>query len=242
MLQSAAEHDRVHHERGQRAEGKAPSGEPGPKQRARGVTAASSDAPAAAPRAPGGTTAAAGSTAASRRPESATEGSGDSGSSGSGADRTRAAAAVSCADDMSGDTEGSGSTPAYTDLTRACVREQGSQLVLQATTAGAPPARMPDGGTNLAMGFELGRDVYVGIQSTGGGWSAYLTHGNGRRALAPPRVVGREVQVVVPVAALDGARQVAWRMQSSWTRSTLVSTAYAFDEAPNGHASSFERG
>ena len=152
---------------------------------------------------------------------------------------------MACADDFSGDMEASGSPPASADLNRGCVRERDSRLVLEAGTVGSLPARMPDRSTHLTIGFELkppsGRALYVAAEATDVGWNAYLTRGNGRQRLPSPTVSGRQVSIELPSSALGGARQVRWRVESSWLRSTLTSTAYAFDDAPNGRSGSFAR-
>ena len=166
--------------------------------------------------------------------------SSDGGGPGSG----RAEAAVSCADDLARDLEGAGSMPSYADLRRGCVREDGDQIVLAATTVGSLPARMPDRNTNFAVGFELttpsGDTVYVGAESTTDGWSAYLSEGGASRAIGGPTVSGNQVVIAVRAAELGDGR-LSWNVESSWLRSTLTTTEYAFDDAPNGAAASFDR-
>jgi hypothetical protein len=152
-----------------------------------------------------------------------------------GAARAAAApeSASSCQADLTGDMEGSRSAPSYADLARACVQDSGNTLVLEASTAGALPARMPDRNTHTAIGFEVrrpGGTIYVSAEATDSGWSAYLTRGKGRQQLPAPTVSGRQLRLAVPVSALDGARQVTWRVESSWLRPTLTSTSYSFDD------------
>ena len=141
--------------------------------------------------------------------------------------------------------EGSGSPPSYADLSRGCLQERDSRLVLEAFTVGSLPARMPDRNTHLTIGFELqppsGRTLYVAAEATDRGWSAYVTRGDGRQRLQAPQVGGRQLNLDLPTSALGGAQQLRWRVESSWLRSTLVSTAYAFDDAPNGGSSSYTR-
>ena len=153
--------------------------------------------------------------------------------------------AVTCADDFPRDMDGSDSAPAYADLGRGCLEEKDTGFNLTGTTVGALPARMPDRDTHLTIGFELkptsGRTMYVAAEASDRGWSAYLTRGQGRQQLPSPAVNGRQVVLQLPAAALDGASRLRWRVESSWLRSTLVSTSYAFDDAPNGASASFDR-
>jgi hypothetical protein len=104
---------------------------------------------------------------------------------------------------------------------------------------------MPDRHTHLTIGFELdprsGRTLYVAAEATERGWNAYLTRGDGRQHLPAPVVTGSQVRLAVPASALGGAQQVRWRVESSWLRSTLTTTAYAFDDAPNGGRAAFTR-
>lgn len=154
--------------------------------------------------------------------------------------------AVSCFADGTGDMDGTDSAPSYVDLRKGCVREDGSQIVLEATTVSAPPARMPDKDTDLAIGFQLttaGKKYYVTAEETEDGWSAYLTQGKARQNLSAPQVGGSSIRIAVPASALGGAQRLDWRVESSWLRSTLVSTDYAFDDAPNsGGTETFTKG
>jgi hypothetical protein len=104
---------------------------------------------------------------------------------------------------------------------------------------------MPDRNTHLTIGFELeppsGRTLYVAAEATERGWNAYLTRGDGRQQLPAPDVTGGQIRLAVPSSALGGAQQLRWRVESSWLRSTLTTTAYAFDDAPNGGKAGFNR-
>ena len=154
--------------------------------------------------------------------------------------------AESCASDLSGDMEGAGAMPAYADLQRGCLREEGGDLVLAATTVSAAPGRMPDRNTNLAIGFELttksGESIYVGAEATDGGWSAYLSKDGGSRTIGAPEIRGDQLVLVIPVSELGDTEEWSWNVESSWLRATLTSTEYAFDDAPNGNVSTFDRG
>ena len=154
--------------------------------------------------------------------------------------------AESCASDLSGDMEGAGSMPAYADLQRGCLGEEGADLVLAATTVSAAPGRMPDRNTNFAIGFELTskseESIYVGAEATDGGWSAYLSKDGGSRKIGAPEISGDQLVLVIPVAELGDTEEWSWSVESSWLRATLTSTEYAFDDAPNGSVSTFDRG
>jgi hypothetical protein len=158
---------------------------------------------------------------------------------------TQPAARPSCTEDPSGDTDSAGSAPAYADLTGGCLRLDGSQVRLEAG-AGAPvPARMPDRDTQLSYGFELtrpdGSTVYAYAQADPQGWKAYLSRGQGRRQIAPPAVEGDRLTISLPLSELGSARRIQWALESSWLKSTLVSTSYAFDGSPDGGSARFDR-
>jgi hypothetical protein len=155
------------------------------------------------------------------------------------------AARPSCTDDPSGDTDSSGSAPAYVDVSGGCLRPEGSQLRLEAR-AGAPvPARMPDRNTQLSYGFELtrpdGSTIYVHAQADPQGWTAYLSRGQGRSQIAPPTVADERLTLSLPLAELGAARSFQWALESSWLKSGLISTSYAFDGSPNGGTARFDR-
>lgn len=191
------------------------------------------------PHGPAGDSAAAGAGAASR----------ESGPSGT----TRPAATTagppasrpSCRDDSAGDPDSSGDAPSYADVTGGCLRAVGSQLRLEVTTLGPVPARAADGNTQLAYGFELtlpsGSSLYVHAQASPSGWATYLSRGHGRRQIGRPTINGSEAVLTLPLAELQGARHVEWALESSWLRSGLVATSYAFDSAPNIGTVPFDR-
>ena len=175
-------------------------------------------------------------------------GSGTSDSTGTWQEGTATAQAEpkpSCRDDSSGDMDSSGSAPSSADLTRGCVQAEGSRLRLEATTVGPVPARMPDRDTQLSYGFELrppsGPTVYVNAQASPDGWVTYLSRPNDRREIGRPVIVGDRVLMTLPIAALGGAQHVQWALESSWLRSGLLGTNYAFDSAPNIGTVGFDR-
>jgi hypothetical protein len=158
---------------------------------------------------------------------------------------TQPAARPSCTEDPSGDTDSAGAAPAYADLTGGCLRLDGSRVRLEAD-AGAPvPARMPDRDTQMSYGFELtrpdGSTAYAYAQADPGGWKAYLSRGQGRRQIAPPVVEGDRLTLFLPLSELGSAQRIQWALESSWLRSSLVSTSYAFDGSPDGGSARFDR-
>jgi hypothetical protein len=158
---------------------------------------------------------------------------------------TQAASRPSCIDDASGDLESSGSAPTHADVTSGCLRPEGSQLRLVASTNGPIPERMPDRDSQLSYGFELtppsGSTLYVHAQASTGGWTAYLSRGHGQRGIGSPTVDGDRILLSVPLAELGGAKSVQWALESSWLRSGPLSTSYAFDSAPEGGTARFVR-
>ena len=164
---------------------------------------------------------------------------------GSAAAPVQTASKPSCTDDSSGDMDSSGSAPTYADVTRGCLRTDGSQLRLEASTVGPVPARMPDRNTQLSYGFEVtppsGSTLYVHAQASPGGWTTYVSHGNGQRAIGRPTIDGDRIVLTLPVAELRGAQRVQWALESSWLKSGLLGTSYAFDSAPNIGTASFHR-
>jgi hypothetical protein len=157
----------------------------------------------------------------------------------------QAASRPSCIDDASRDLESSGSAPSYADVTSGCLRTEGSQLRLVAATASPIPARVPDRDTQLSYGFELtlpsGSTLYVHAQASTGGWTAYLSRGNGRREIGSPIVDGDRILLSVSLAELGDAKRVQWALESSWLRSGPLETSYAFDSAPEGGSARFVR-
>ncbi len=187
-----------------------------------------------------------GSAGAGRAGGAASTGAGSTGAAqGTAAAAGQPVSRPSCHDDSSGDLESSGSAPSYADVTGGCLRTDGSQLRLEASTVGPVPSRMPDRDTHLSYGFELtvpsGSTLYVHAQASPDGWAAYLSRGHGQREIGQPTIAGDRVVLSLPVAELRGAKHVQWALESSWLRSGLVGTTYAFDSAPNIGSARFDR-
>jgi hypothetical protein len=141
--------------------------------------------------------------------------------------------------------DSSGSAPSYPDVTGGCLRTDGSQLRLEASTVGPVPTRVPDPNTQLSYGFELtppsGSTLYVHAQASPGGWATYLSRDHGQRQIGRPTIAGDRIILTVPLAELRGAQSVQWALESSWLKSGVLSTSYAFDGAPNVGTSRFDR-
>lgn len=153
------------------------------------------------------------------------------------ADTARAtAASSSCVRDRASDREGQGDSPAYADLVQACVREDGEALILSATAAAALPSKAPDRDTAFGLGFVLrGGDTETFVQAELGdaGWTVHLTRGDGRRTLPGAAAgSGSTLRITLAAAEVPGAA-LRWSGETSWSRSTVLSTAYAFDAAPD---------
>jgi hypothetical protein len=200
--------------------------EPGPAQKQRGSRGGSRTSGAQAAGAASGTSVSA----------SAAQGSGAA---------AQTVSKPSCRDDSRGDLDASGSPPPAADVTRGCLRADGQQLRLEASTAGPVPSRMPDRDTQLSYGFELtptsGSTLYVNAQASPGGWVTYLSRGHSRREIGRPVIDGERVVLTLPLAELGGAQHVQWALESSWLRSGVLGTSYAFDSAPDIGTVSFDR-
>lgn len=138
--------------------------------------------------------------------------------------------------DSAADVEGDGSAPGYVDLTGGCLRTSGGKLVLDATVNGVLPSRTPSADEHLTLGFELhspSGESYVFAEGSSRGWAAYLTRGQGRRELPGALTIdGSRLRIKTPLSAGDGATALRWKVESSWSKSTLLKTSYAFDAAP----------
>jgi hypothetical protein len=99
--------------------------------------------------------------------------------------------------------------------------------------------------TQLSYGFELnlpsGSTLYVNAQASPEGWATYLSRGPGGREIGRPPIDGDRVVVSLPLTELGGAHHVQWALESSWLKSGLLGTSYAFDSAPNIGNVSFDR-
>lgn len=152
----------------------------------------------------------------------------------------------SCVDDPAADLDSTGTPHAYADIRGACIRPAGASIRLAVTTAAKVPSRMPNRDTTMTVGFELleraGAESYVYAEADHGGWTAYLTQGNGKRSLpGAVAVSGRTITLTVARAELKGARQLDWNSESSWLSAGLLRTSYAFDTAPDRGHTSFGR-
>ncbi|MGH3361453.1 MAG: hypothetical protein ACRDOM_03255, partial [Nocardioides sp.] len=83
--------------------------------------------------------------------------------------------------------------------------------------------------------------LYVHAQASPHGWATYLSRGDGQREIGRPTIDGDRVVLTLPLAELRGAQRVQWALESSWLRSTVLGTSYAFDGAPDVGTARFDR-
>jgi hypothetical protein len=157
------------------------------------------------------------------------------GSSGPGTDGRRDRWSAGLTDPVH-DLDSRGDAPRYVDLTAVSVRGGDEAVTFTISTAGDLPAQMPDLETNALMtvGFEKNGDEYFlqGEASTSG-WSASISR-NGRAIEYRGRfsIDGNRVTFEVPWRDIGGRSGLRWSVDSSWTRTTMLQTDYAFDRAP----------
>ena len=181
-------------------------------------------------------------------------GAGDADTSGGGsavsAAGSQAAAATppasSCLTDPRGDLDSSGAAPSYVDLVRGCVREEDGAVTVEATAAGTIPPRTDSDDTHASIGFELvppsGSSIFVYADAGSGGWTAHLSRGNQQRELTDALTIsGDRLRIDFSSSELGSARQLQWTLSSSWLESTLLTTSYGFDAAPEAGAAGFDR-
>lgn len=135
--------------------------------------------------------------------------------------------------DSARDADTHGATPNYVEITSAALVGGPDRLVLAQTFAGAVPQRMPDEDTFTYVGFNLrgkDRDVTVSATCDEDGWHADV---DGAGFPGELHIRGNTLEFEVPWAVIGGPAPFTWQSSSSWTRSTLLNTYYAFDSAPN---------
>lgn len=138
--------------------------------------------------------------------------------------------------DPAGDTQSSGETPPYTDIVEAGIRGHGRTVRLISTFRGAVPSRMSDGRTIMSVETTIrrsGRTYSVYADGDDDGWTAYISsRGETRRLEDAFSVSGATTRLEVPWTMIGGPGKLRWSASSSWTRTTLTDTYYAFDSAP----------
>jgi len=142
-----------------------------------------------------------------------------------------------CLTDAAGDLSAAGGPPAYTDIVGTCLRASDASVSWTTTLAGAAPGRMADRDSNLAFRLVVqpasGSATYLVAEAGTDGWSVSLTRdGRSQHLAGALNIDGRSLVVTAPASAVDAGR-VSWRVESSWTHSTLLGTDYAFDTAPD---------
>lgn len=149
-----------------------------------------------------------------------------------------------CVEDDTADLDRTGEPPGYADVVAACVRTAGSGLRLELEVAAPVPARMASENDGVTYSFELrprtDATVYVVAHADREGWVTYLTRGNGRKRLRGAMLISdRRVLITVPRSELTAEARLAWKAESSWLRSGLVTTSYSFDSAPDRGRAAF---
>jgi hypothetical protein len=175
-------------------------------------------------------------------------GTGDAKGSGAGSDETEAgdpgsdkdSTASAALTDRVGDTESSEDPPAYTDIVAAGIQGGAETVRLTITVNDQVPKRMPDADTFFSVDTSIegkGKPYSVYADGTANGWTAYVTHGGDTRKLPGAfHIEGDTTVIEVPWSVIGGQRRFRWSAETSWSRTTLTSTYYSFDEAsrPNG--------
>jgi hypothetical protein len=168
------------------------------------------------------------------------EGGDDSGSPGQ--DPATESASVP---DRTGDGEGSGEVPAYTDIVGGAIEGRGRTVRLSITFSDRVPPAMPDDDTVMSVETTIDRGgttyrVYADGDSDG--WSAYIARkGDSRALLGAFRIDGSRTIFDVAWGRVGGPGRFKWSVQSSWTRSTLTRTDFSFDRSPGQRMARFPR-
>lgn len=143
--------------------------------------------------------------------------------------------------DPSGDPEGEGDVPSYMDLTNArLVQDGGLRIVLD--FAHTLPAHMPDNRINMIAGVDLRigkREVSIYAEGSDNGWRARTNETDASSFPGTLSRSGNTLILDVTGSFLGKAERFTWYGHSSWTRSTLTNTDYAFDQAPDINRAEF---
>ena len=179
---------------------------------------------------------------------SGTDGSGGSGSGspeagpgGSGSDKGGTASAELT--DRTGDTESSDDPPAYTDIVAAGIQGGPETIRLTITVSDPVPKRMPDADTVFSVDTTIdgkGKPYSVYADGTANGWTAYVSHDEKSRKLQNAfHIEGATTVIEVPWSVIGGQRRFRWSASTAWTRTTLTSTYFSFDEVPSGNGARY---
>jgi hypothetical protein len=152
-------------------------------------------------------------------------GAADPAASTAGAARAKSPDAVAWAelaalDDPAGD---HGNGPAYADLRQVGLYENGGELAVTVSLAGAVPARLADREVQ-GVGIDLFRsgsdesDYQVFLDGGGHGWRAFLRSPDGFVEFPGSFTVrGRDLRVVVPWSSLGGRADAEVSVFSDWS-------------------------
>lgn len=135
--------------------------------------------------------------------------------------------------DLRRDLDKHGNPPAYVDLTRASLQMRGNRATIILEFDGELPSRMPNDQTAVITGVNARsgddqRSIYA--EGRPQGWRPGSSEG---RFSGDFSISGRRMSFVVPRSLVSGRDRFQWYAHSSWTRSTLLETDYAFDVAPD---------
>jgi hypothetical protein len=156
------------------------------------------------------------------------EGSGDEGST----QRWGAASLKDPTDDL----DSRGDAPGYVDLTSVKVEEAGDGVGFEVSSRASFPNEMPDPETNalVVVGFDKAGDEYfVQAEASTDGWATTMSR-NGRSVKfgGDFSIEGSRMSFSLPWGLIGGRSTFAWSVDSSWTRTTMLDTFYAFDRSP----------
>lgn len=172
---------------------------------------------------------------------SASPGTARSQGAGSGAPVARSRVVV---DDPDGDAEASGEAPDHAEIVLAEVTGMGSRVRFTMSLGGDVPDRLSSEDF-LDVGFGVhrgGRSYSIYAQGDDEGWRAYLaTRGRSESLAQGFKIAGSSVSFELARTDLGGRRPFTWDAHSSWTHSTLTSTDFSFDSAPNEGRARFPR-
>ena len=138
--------------------------------------------------------------------------------------------------DPAHDLDSRGDAPGYVDLTSVKVEDAGDRMVFEVSSHASFPKEMPDPETNalVVVGFEKAGDEYfVQAEASTDGWSTTMSR-NGRSVKFGGgfSVEGARMSFSLPWGGLGGRGNLGWSVDSSWTRTTMLDTFYAFDRSP----------
>jgi hypothetical protein len=140
--------------------------------------------------------------------------------------------------DLVGDLEGDDEAPRYADLKHVLLRSEADSFVARLTFAARLPRRMPDEQTAMLTSIDTqrgDREVSIYAEVSSRGWRAHTDASS--KFPGTLAVEGATVTMRVPHSLVG--RKFDWYSHASWTRSSLVTTFYSFDFAPDDQKGKF---